>query len=231
MSAIAFSPDGKQIASGSSDKTIQLWDVVTGDYQKTLIGHSEGVTAVAFSLDGKQIASGSSHKTIRLWDAATGDYQKTLAVHSRRVTSVAFSPDIIASGSSDKTIRLWPLEFPLKASKYVKHNLGHRSTFRLYREIETSESTSTIKFSADKQYLITNMGSIRLKKAQLGLENHIGSLQDIYVQNQWIYHGKASLFRLTSDLVPSCYDVHGGQVAIEFENGRVLSFEVDRQNL
>ncbi|KAL8637402.1 MAG: hypothetical protein Q9228_005321 [Teloschistes exilis] len=117
VTAVAFSPDGKRIASGSFDKTIKVWDAATGDLEKTLAGHSDWVTAVAFSPDGKRIASGSWDKTIRVWDAATGDLEKTLAGHSKRVTAVAFSPDgnRIASGSLDKTIKI-TLEFQRMAN-------------------------------------------------------------------------------------------------------------------
>ncbi|EED14601.1 G-protein beta WD- 40 repeats containing protein, putative [Talaromyces stipitatus ATCC 10500] len=106
---VAFSPDGNQIASGSDDNTIKLWDATTGDLQETLTGHLGRVLTVDFSPDGKQIASGSDDDTIKLWDAATGDLQKTLAGDSRGVVTVAFSPDgkQIASGSHDDTIKLW----------------------------------------------------------------------------------------------------------------------------
>jgi WD40 repeat protein len=121
VSAVSFSPDGRQIASGSGDNTIKLWDAATGDLQKTLTGHSSWISAVAFSPDGRQITSGSRDKTIKLWDATTGDLQKTLTGHSNWVSAVAFSPDgkQIASGSWDNTIKLWDITKSLKLSKVL----------------------------------------------------------------------------------------------------------------
>jgi WD40 repeat protein len=93
VSSVAFSPNGKQVVSGSHDNTVRLWDAVTGAALQTLEGHSSSVSSVAFSPNGKQVVSGSNDNTVRLWDAVTGAALQTLEGHSSFVTSVAFSPD------------------------------------------------------------------------------------------------------------------------------------------
>jgi WD40 repeat protein/tRNA A-37 threonylcarbamoyl transferase component Bud32 len=109
VNAIAFTPDGKTIATASDDKTIKLWSLESKQEIRTLKGHSDWIWTIAISPDGKTLASGSKNKTIKLWNLATGEEILTLKGHSSGVTSVAFSPDgaTLASGSLDKKIKLW----------------------------------------------------------------------------------------------------------------------------
>ena len=106
---VAFSPDGRTIASASSDRTVKLWDAQNGKRKRTLKGHSHWVSGVAFSPDGRTIASGSRDKTIKLWNTRKGREKLALTGHSSDVNSVAFSPDgrTVASASSDHTVKLW----------------------------------------------------------------------------------------------------------------------------
>ncbi|KAG6903592.1 hypothetical protein DXG01_016592, partial [Tephrocybe rancida] len=109
VSGIGISPDGKQVVSGSSGRSVCIWDALTGELVKELKGHTGSVGSVSFSPDGKQVLSGSYDKSVRIWDALTGDLVKELKGHTNSVLSVAFSPDgkQVVSGSSDKSLRIW----------------------------------------------------------------------------------------------------------------------------
>src|SRR5258706_521878 len=112
--SVCYSPDGTRVVSGSSDKTIRIWDAESGTViGEPLTGHTGGVNSVAYSPDGRHIVSGSSDNTIRIWDAETGNaVGNPLEGHSGEVLSVAYSPDgrYIISGSEDRAIRIWDAE-------------------------------------------------------------------------------------------------------------------------
>ena len=88
---VAFSPDGKTLATASLDKTTRIWDVRTGAQLQVLHGHANAVEGVAFSPDGKTLATGGSDKTIILWDTNSWKVTNVLSGHTGQVTSCAFS--------------------------------------------------------------------------------------------------------------------------------------------
>ena len=172
--SVSFSPDGNTIASGSSTlggtigirsgtwgKTVFLWDVNTGKYIDTLIGHPDHASSVRFSPDGSTIASGGDH-TVRLWDANTRRHIDTLIGHTGEVYNVSFSPDgnTIASGSDDDTVRLWDAN----TRRHIKTLTGHTSAVN---SVNFSPDGSTIASGSDDD-------TVRLWDANTG--RHIKTL-------------------------------------------------------
>ena len=124
--SVAFSPDGKMLASGVWYGTVRLWDVASGKEIRQLQGHNRAVFSLVFSPDGKMLASAGHDGTVRLWDVASGKEVHQLQGHPERDTNVVpelaeamarkyevyavvFSPDgkMLASAGHDGTLRLW----------------------------------------------------------------------------------------------------------------------------
>ena len=110
VNCVAFSPDGSHLASASTDKTVKLWDVATGNIIRSLT-HQDYVLSVAFSPDGALLASASTDRTLKLWDVVTGKEMRSFKGTSSDSLCVTFSPDgaRLASANRDNTVRLWDI--------------------------------------------------------------------------------------------------------------------------
>lgn len=113
--SVAFSPDGRYLASGSGDTTVRFWDIYTETPQHTCKGHKHWVLCIAWSPDGRRLASGCKNSQICIWDPATGlQMGKTLTGHAKWITWLSWKPlhldpesRFLASSSKDGTVRIW----------------------------------------------------------------------------------------------------------------------------
>jgi class 3 adenylate cyclase/GTPase SAR1 family protein len=123
---IAWSPDGRMLASPSMDQTIRLWDAETGKCLRILRGHSDIGVQVAFDFAGKILSGAAADSSIKLWNVDSGRIIRSLEGHQRGVYSLAFQPQsrTLASGSLDATIRLWDTE----TGQLLRTLKGHQKT-------------------------------------------------------------------------------------------------------
>ncbi|MEV5595118.1 hypothetical protein [Streptomyces sp. NPDC052496] len=139
VTAVAHSPDGRTLATGSVDRTVKLWDVATGRMLATFIGHVGPVFALAFSPDGRVLASAGDDGSVRLWDVAQLHRLGVLDGPSGRVLSLSFSRDgrTLASGSTGDAVRLWDVP----SLRHVADLAGH------------TDNVTAVAFSPDGKVL------------------------------------------------------------------------------
>ncbi|MBI3463986.1 MAG: hypothetical protein HY000_13150 [Planctomycetes bacterium] len=171
--ALAFSPspNSKLLAAGGCDRTIRIWDVVTGKLAKSIEDHADWVLDLDFSPDGTRLVSGSRDKTSKVFDVAKGESLVTFPEHTDAVYAVAFAKDgkSIATAGGDKVIKVWD---PANEAKKIRDIGGHGMA--IFRMQFTSDGSQLLTCSADKTARAFNPANGQQIRA---LQGH----------NDWIY--------------------------------------------
>jgi WD40 repeat protein/predicted Ser/Thr protein kinase len=126
---VAFSTNGQSLATGGYDGTTRIWNVINGNLERKLPGHTAAVYSVAFSPDRPRLATGSADGTARVWDLNDGRTTLVFTNHSAAVNSLAFSPDgrWIATGSADKTVKVWEASTGRVQATFARHGASVRA--------------------------------------------------------------------------------------------------------
>lgn len=110
--AVDWKPGTMELATGSLDKTVQIWDGASGKSVRIIKDHADAVFGVAYSPDGKLLATGSADRSAKIFDTSNWKRTTALTAHQDGVTRIAFSPNgkLLATASADKTVRIWTIK-------------------------------------------------------------------------------------------------------------------------
>lgn len=200
ITAVAVSPDSRQIATASEDWSLRVWDIGTASTRFTLQGHSGPVRSVAYSPDGEWIASASDDGTIVLWDANTGKNTLTLDGHVGGALAVCFSPDsrMLATAGSDNTVKLWDI-----------------SDGTLIRTLQGHEGAVTdVSFSPNDNKLVTASvdGTARIWNMADGLLYRIFRGHTAAVRSASFNPNGTTLITAGDDGTADIWDIASGQI-------------------
>lgn len=210
VGGVAFSPDGKALATASADVTVKFWEAATGKELATLEAHGDVVTAIAYSKDGKHFATASFDGTAKVWNAANRRLVHTLRGHRGAVLTVAFDPNgrRLATGGIDGTVRLWDLESGQEESSRGKHRswvnaLAYRSDGNVLASVSSDEEI-WFRGSDGKERIIVRPRLAEVRSAAFSPDGKLLATGTRYgITKVWDGRG---------DEVASLKNKHGGDV-------------------
>src|SRR5579859_545216 len=192
--SVVFSHDSRQLASGSNDRTVKIWDAETGKCLQTLEGHGSSVTSVVFSHDSRQLASGSRDGTVKIWDAETGKCLQTLCLQT------------LDSGFLASSISFDP------ARSYL---FTERGTIALGQ-------SSSVRCIRDSGYAPVIGDNVSVPDDAVGLREHDWAGYGLSSNRAWITWRGQNLLWLPSGYRPGMFVISGATVGIGCSNRRII---------
>jgi WD40 repeat protein len=225
VGGVAFSPDGKTIATASADKTVKFWNAANGKELATLDAHGDVVTAVTFSKDGKQFATASFDGTAKLWDAADRKPLQTFRSERGAVLTVAFNPNgrTLATGGIDGAVRVWELE-PGKAKPGGRIQRVHDSWVNALTYRPDGEGLASV--SSDNEIRFNpSVGKLIIVRPKIGEVRSAAFSPDSKLLATGTRYGVTKVWDDNGDEVASLKSKHGGDVwAVAFSpDGKTLA--------
>ena len=199
VTSVSWSPDGKRVVTGSTDDSVRIWDVESGEELRKLEGHFDWVASVSWSPDGKRVVTGSGDRTVRIWDVRSGKELYGLEGHTDWVSSVSWSPDgkRVVTASGDLTVRIWDVE----SGEELKKLEGH------------TDWVGSVSWSPDGKRIVTGSGdrTVRIWDVESGeelkkLDGHSDSVREV----SWSPDGKR-IVTGSNDKSARTWDVKSGE--------------------
>lgn len=174
VSAVAFNPQLRLLASGGLDDTIHLWDLKTGRLMRSLKGHSKGINDLSFHPRGQLLVSCSDDNTIRIWQITTGQTVHVMRGHHHDITSLAVGRrgQLLISGSEDRTLGVWNLD----QGSFTKWLSGNAGMIRCVAI--TPDEKRVVSGGFDNKIRVWDLASGKVERL---LQGHLNSVNDLAI--------------------------------------------------